>query len=392
MAREDRRLIYMDHAGTTPMHPEVFETMSPYFIERFGNPSSIHTVGREAKGAIEDARAQVAALIGARPEEIIFTSGGTEADNMAIQGCAAANEKKGKHLITSAIEHHAVLDTCEFLAKRGWDLTVLPVDSMGMVDLDDVRKAIRKDTLLITIMHGNNEIGTIEYVEEIGKIAREHGIYFHTDTVQTAGIIPIDVGKMNIDMLAISAHKMYGPKGIGALYVRSGVRVAPLVYGGGQERKRRSGTENIPGIVGFGKAVELAMKERAQREAHLITLRDRLIEGIFSTIDDVILNGHPTQRLPNNVNVCIKYIEGESMLLMLDMLGIAASSGSACTSGSLDPSHVLLAIGIPAEIAHGSLRFTLGRMNTADDVDFVIEELPKIVERLRTMSPVMPKK
>ncbi|MEW5944612.1 MAG: cysteine desulfurase NifS [bacterium] len=388
----ENRLIYMDHAGTTPMHPEVLSAMKPYFIERFGNPSSIHYVGREARGALEDARGRVAALIGARHDEIVFTAGGTEADNAAIRGVALACENRGKHVITSAVEHHAVLDVCEFLARRGWKITVLPVDGDGLVDPGDVEKAVTKETTLVTIMHANNEIGTVQPIEEIGRIARERGVFFHTDAVQTAGVLTLNVAEMNIDLLSISAHKIYGPKGVGALYVRSGVKFSPLLFGGGQERKRRSGTENVPGIVGFGKTAELAAKERQQRVNHLLPLRERLKNGIFERIDDVTLNGHPEKRLPNNVNVCIKYVEGESMLLMLDMLGVAASSGSACTSGSLDPSHVLLAIGVPAEVAHGSLRFTLGRMNTLEHVEFVLEELPKIVDRLRKMSPVAPRR
>ncbi|MFH1539974.1 MAG: cysteine desulfurase NifS [bacterium] len=385
------RYIYMDHAGTTPAHPDVVREMLPYFMERFGNPSSLHAPAREARRALDEARERVAALIGAKPEEIIFTSGGTEADNAAIRGIARACESKGKHIITSAIEHHAVFHTCEYLEKLGWKVTYLPVDRTGLVDPGDVRKAITPETTLITIMHANNEIGTLQPIEEIGAIARERGVKFHSDTVQSAGSLPIDVDKMNLDSLSISAHKLYGPKGAGALYVRRGVRHIPLLHGGGQERKRRAGTENIPAIVGFGKAAELARLERGQRAAHLTALRDKLLKGIMDGIDDAILNGHPEKRLPNNVNVCIRYIEGESMLLMLDMQGVAASSGSACTSGSLSPSHVLLAAGVAVEDAHGSLRFTLGRDNTEADVDYVLGILPPIVDRLRKMSPVMPK-
>lgn len=391
MTEEKKRYIYMDHAGTTPTHPEVVEAMLPYFSERFGNPSSLHAVAREARGALDDAREKVAALIGAKPEEVIFTSGGTEADNAAIRGIARAYEDTGRHIITTPIEHHAVLHTCEYLEKLGWKITYLPVDRTGLVDPDDVRKAITPETTLVTVMHANNEVGTVEPIEEIGAIARERGVKFHSDTVQTAGALPIDVDGMNLDSLSISSHKFYGPKGVGALYVRRGVKHVPLLHGGGQERKRRAGTENIPALVGFGKAAELARLERGDRAARLTALRERLLDGIRSRIDDVVLNGHPEKRLPNNVNVCIRYIEGESMLLMLDMQGVAASSGSACTSGSLSPSHVLLGIGVPVEDAHGSLRFTLGRANTGADVDYVLEILPPIVERLRGMSPVVPK-
>lgn len=381
----------MDHAGTTPVHPAVLDEMLPYFTEKFGNPSSMHETAREVKEPLVRARKRVADLIGARPEEIIFTSGGTEADNAAIIGIARAMESKGRHIITCAIEHHAVLHTVEFMAKNGWKTTVLPVDGTGLVDPGDVKKAITPETTLVTIMHGNNEVGTIEPVEEIGAIAREAGVAFHSDTVQTAGVVPIDVKKMNIDALSISAHKLYGPKGVGAMYLRKGVKFSAVQHGGGQELRRRAGTENTAGIIGFGKAAELALNEREERATHLLDLRERLKNGILNSIDDTTFNGHAVKRLPNNVNVCIRYIEGESMLLMLDMEGIAASSGSACTSGSLSPSHVLLALGIPVEVAHGSLRFTLGRKNTTEDVDHVLAVLPAIVKRLRAMSPILPK-
>ncbi|MGE5483918.1 MAG: cysteine desulfurase NifS [Ignavibacteriales bacterium] len=382
------RRIYLDHAATTPVRPEVVEVMKEHMLEVYGNPSSIHTFGREARKAVDGAREQVASLIGATPEEIVFTGGGTEADNLAIKGIAEAYAGKGSHIITSAIEHHAVLHTCEYLEKHGHKVTYLPVDSDGMVDPDDVRKAITPETVLITVMTGNNEVGTIQPVKEIGAIARERGVLFHTDAVQATGQIPVNVVEMNIDLLSGSGHKMYGPKGIGILYIRKGIKVAPVLHGGAHERKRRAGTENVPGIVGLGKAAELSMAELPERQERLARLRDRLIDGIMERIPDVKLNGHRTKRLPNNCNVSIKYVEGESMLLNLDMHGIAASSGSACTSGSLEPSHVLLAMGVPHEIAHGSLRMTFGRQNSDEDVDYVLEVLPSIVKKLREMSPL----
>ena len=383
------RRVYLDHSATTPVDREVANLMMTYYTEKYGNPSSVHSFGREAKQALEEARSQVAALIGAAPQEIIFTSGGTEADNLAILGTAEAMRNKGRHIITSAIEHHAVLETCEYLEKNGFDLTIIPVNEEGIVPLADIQKAIRPDTILISIMHANNEVGSIQPVVEIGKLAKEHGIIFHVDAVQSLGKIPVNVEEMNVDLLTVSSHKIYGPKGVGALYIRKGVRVVPLVHGGGQEKKRRSGTENTPGIIGFGKACELAGQRMADDTKQLEKLRDKLIQGILERIDYVKLNGPlGEKRLPNNVNVSIQFVEGESLLLSLDMLGIAASSGSACTSGSLDPSHVLLAMGLPHEIAHGSLRFTLGRENTEEDIDYVLEQLPKIVERLRMMSPL----
>ncbi|HHW08127.1 MAG TPA: cysteine desulfurase NifS [Clostridia bacterium] len=381
------RKVYLDHSATTPIRPEVVEAMTATLTEQFGNPSSIHSFGRAAKKLLEEAREQVALLIGARPEEIVFTSGGTEADNMAVIGTALANRKKGKHIITSAIEHHALLDSCQWLEKNGFEVTYLPVDRDGLVRVDDVLEAIRDDTILISVMHVNNEVGTIQPIEEIGKIARERGIIFHSDAVQSVGKIPVDVNELQVDLLTVSAHKIYGPKGVGCLYIRKGTRIQPIHFGGGQERKRRPGTENMPGIVGFGKACELARLDLPE-EQKLAVLRDKLIDGLLEKIPDCRLNGHRTKRVPTNVNISIRYVEGESMLLSLDLVGIAASSGSACTSGSLDPSHVLLAMGIPHEIAHGSLRMTLGRDNTEEDVDYVLEQLPKIVERLRDMSPL----
>lgn len=383
----DRR-IYMDHAATTYVKPEVLNEMLPYFTEKFGNPSSIYSYGREAKKAIETAREKVAKAIGAEPSEIYFTSGGTEADNWAIKGAAFAAKSKGDHIITSAIEHHAVLHTCQYLEKHGFEITYLPVDEYGMIDPDDVRRALTDKTVLISIMTANNEIGTIEPVDEIGKIAKDRGIYFHTDAVQATGSIDVDVNVMNVDMLSMSAHKLYGPKGIGALYIRKGIKTDQFMHGGAQERNRRASTENVPGIVGLGKAIEMAVAEMSQRRERLECLRDKLIKGIMDNIPYVRLNGHPTKRLPGNANLSFEFIEGESILLGLDMKGVAASSGSACTSGSLDPSHVLLAIGLSHETAHGSLRLTLGDENTEQDVDYVIEVLPGIVDRLRQMSPL----
>ena len=381
--------VYLDHSATTPVDPEVAALMMTYYTEKYGNPSSVHSFGREAKQALEQARSQVAELIGATPQEVTFTSGGTEADNLAILGTAEALRKKGKHIITSCIEHHAVLETCEYLGKNGFDLTVIPVNEEGILLVEDVKKAIRPDTILISVMHANNEVGSIQPIAEIGKLAKEHGITFHVDAVQSLGKIPINVVEMNVDLLTISSHKIYGPKGVGALYIRKGVRIVPLVHGGGQEKRRRSGTENTPGIIGFGKACVLAGQRMADDAKHQTQLRDKLMNGILERIEYVKVNGPlGEKRLPNNVNVSIRYVEGESLLLSLDMLGIAASSGSACTSGSLDPSHVLLAMGLIHEIAHGSLRFSLGRQNTEEEIDYLLEQLPKIVERLRMMSPL----
>jgi cysteine desulfurase len=383
------RRIYLDHSATTPVDPEVAALMMTYYTEKYGNPSSVHSFGREAKQALEEARRQVAALIGATPQEVTFTSGGTEADNLAIFGTAEAMRKKGKHIITSAIEHHAVLETCQFLEKNGFELTVIPVDSEGIVSVEDIRKAVRPDTILISVMHANNEVGAIQPIAEIGQLAKELGITFHVDAVQSLGKIPINVKEMNIDLLTVSSHKIYGPKGVGALYIRKGVRIVPRAHGGGQEKKRRSGTENTPGIIGFGKACELAGQRMADDAEQQKKLRDKLMNGILERIEYVKVNGPlGEKRLPNNVNVSIRFVEGESLLLSLDMLGIAASSGSACTSGSLDPSHVLLAMGLVHEIAHGSLRFSLGHQNTEEEIDYVLEQLPKIVDRLRMMSPL----
>jgi len=381
--------IYLDHAATTPTHPEVVKAMLPFFSDTFGNPSSIYSYGQEAKGAVEEARTRVAELIGARDEEIVFTSGGTEADNFALKGVVYANEHKGSHVITSSIEHHAVLETCKSLERSGFKITCLPVDKYGLVDPDDVKKAITSKTILISVMHANNEVGTIEPVEEIGRIAREAGICFHTDAVQTAGHIPVNVDKLRVDLLSISGHKFYGPKGVGALYVRKGIKLASFMHGGEQEKRHRAGTENVPAIVGLGKAVELAGQEMGKEAERLTHLRDKLIEGLGEKIDRIRLNGHPTRRLPNNVNVSIDFVEGESMLLNLDLEGICASTGSACSSSNLEPSHVLLALGVPAEQAHCSLRFTLGRENTEADIGRVLEVLPGIVAKLRAMSPLL---
>ena len=383
------RRIYLDHAATTPTHPEVVKAVVPYFTEAFGNPSSIYSYGQEAKGAVEEARTKVAELIGARSEEIVFTSGGTEADNSALKGVAYASGHKGNHIITTSTEHPAVLEVCKFLEKRGLKITYLPVDKYGLVDPDDVRKAINNKTILISVMHANNEVGTIEPVEEIGEIAKEAGICFHSDAVQTVGHIPVNVDKLKVDLLAISGHKFYGPKGVGALYVRKGAKLISLMHGGEQEKRRRAGTENVPAIVGLGKAVELAGQEMGKEVERLAGLRDKLIRGLGEKIDHIHLNGHPKRRLPNNVNVSVDFVEGESMLLNLDLEGICASTGSACSSASLEPSHVLLALGLSPEQAHGSLRFTLGRENSEADVERVLEVLPGIVAKLRAMSPLL---
>ncbi len=382
------RVIYLDHAATTPTDPEVLQAMLPYFTDCFGSASTLYSIGKDSKAAVEEAREKVARLIGARPEEVYFTSGGTESDNWAIIGAAYANQSKGNHIITSKIEHHAVLETCHFLEKHGFEVTYLPVDADGLIDPEDVKRATTDKTILISIMHANNEIGTIEPVEEIGQIARERKIIFHTDTVQTVGSIPVDVNSIGCDALSISAHKLYGPKGIGAMYLRKGTKIQRFMQGGGQESNRRAGTHNVPGIVGLGAAAEIAGTALSETAPRLVSLRDKLISGIFERIPDVKLNGHKSRRLPNNVNVSFEGIEGESIILLLDMHGICASSGSACTSGSLDPSHVLLALGMKHEQAHGSLRLTLGRENNDWDVKNVLEALPVIVERLRMMSPL----
>lgn len=380
--------IYLDNAATTRTAQEVVDAMLPYFTESYGNPSSIYELGQRSKEAITNAREEIARVIGAKTEEIYFTGGGSEADNWAIKAAYEAYKNKGNHIITTKIEHHAVLHTCQYLEKQGARVTYLDVDENGLVDLDQLQKAITPETILITIMFANNEIGTIEPVKEIGMIAREHGILFHTDAVQAFGQVPIDVDEMNIDMLSSSAHKINGPKGIGCLYIRKGVKIRSFVHGGAQERKRRAGTENVPGIVGYGVAARMAaetMEERTKKEREL---RDYFIRRVLEEVPYVRLNGDPVKRLPNNANFSFRFIEGESLLIMLDMKGIAGSSGSACTSGSLDPSHVLLAIGLPHEIAHGSLRLTLGADTTKEDLDYTLEQIKEIVAKLRNLSPL----
>jgi cysteine desulfurase len=383
------RRIYLDYAATTPTHPEVVKAMLPYLTNVFGNPSTIYSYGQEARGAVEEARTKVAELIGARGEEITFTSGGTEADNFALKGIAYASEHKGDHIITTSIEHHAVVESCKFLERRGFKVTYLPVDGYGLVAPQDIKKAITNKTILISVIHANNEVGTIEPIGEIGKIAKEAGICFHTDAVQTVGHIPVNVDALGVDLLSISAHKVYGPKGVGALYIKKGTRLVPLMHGGEQEKRHRAGTENVPAIVGLGKAVELAGQEMDKETEWLTCLRDKLIKGLLERIDHIRLNGHPLKRLPNNVNVSVDFVEGESMLLNLDLEGICASTGSACSSSSLEPSHTLLALGLSPEQAHGSLRFTLGRENTEGDIECVLEVLPRVVAKLRTMSPLL---
>jgi len=382
--------IYLDHGATTPVSSEVIDAMIDIYKQEAGNPSSVHQFGRSAKKHLEAARVTVANAIGADPKEIVFTGSGTEADNMAVIGTARlkAKQGKGKHIITSSIEHHAVLDTCKALAKEGFEVTYLPVDEFGVVSAAAVEEALRPDTILVTIMHANNEVGTIQPIAEIGQILKEHQAVFHTDAVQTVGKIPVDVNELQVDMLTISAHKIYGPKGVGALYMRKGIRIEPLMYGGGQERKIRPSTENLAGIVGFAVAIEKAVEELAVEKQRLETLRDKLISDILKTIPETKLNGHPTKRLPHNANVSFEYIEGESLILSLDMKGIAVSSGSACTSGSLDPSHVLMAMGLSHQTAHGSLRMTLGKATTEEDIDYVVTVLKDVAARLREMSPV----
>ena len=382
------KTIYFDNAATTPVRKEVLTEIMPYFSDIYANASSVYDIASQSRRAVEKAREQVAKAIGAQKDEIYFTAGGSESDNWAIKGTADALSKKGKHIITTQIEHHAVLHTCEFLEKHGWDITYLPVDEYGLISLDDLKNAIRPDTVLISVMFANNEIGTIEPIAEIGKIAREHGIYFHTDAVQAVGHVKIDVKEMNIDMLSMSGHKLGAPKGVGVLFVRKGITISNLIHGGGQEKGKRAGTENTAGIVGMGKAIELATAEIDETSKYLTMLRDRVIKGITENIDFCRLNGHREKRLPGNVNISFEFIEGESLLLLLNSKGICASSGSACTSGSLDPSHVLLAIGLEHEKAHGSLRITLSKENTVEEVDYLIKELIPIVKRLREMSPL----
>jgi cysteine desulfurase len=380
------RKVYFDHSATTPVDPRVVEAMLPFLNEKFGNPSSIHSYGREVKVALEEARESIAEFCNVRAADIYFTSGGTESDNMAIKGLAYELKNKGKHIITSKIEHHAVLHTCEFLEKEGFEVTYLAPDRYGMIHPDALEKAIRKDTILITIMHANNEVGTINSIEKIGEIANENGVIFHTDAVQSFGKVPIDLSKLPVDLMSMSGHKIYGPKGVGLLYIRKGVRLAQLLHGGGHERNRRPGTENIPGIIGVAKAVELR-KERMNQENQSITkLRDKFYEKVNQAIPRVFLNGHPKKRLAGHLNLSFQGIEGEALLLSLDLKGLAASSGSACTSGSIDPSHVLSAMGIKPELAQSSIRFTLGKDNTEEDVNYTLEILPEIVQRLRSMS------
>ena len=382
------RNVYMDYSATTYVKPEVLEEMMPYFTEKFGNPSSFYGISRETKRAIDKAREQVASTLKCLPEEIYFTGGGSEADNWAIKGIATAHRKKGNHIITTKIEHHAVLHSCEFLEKFGYEVTYLDVDKEGFINLEELRNAITDRTILVSIMFANNEIGTIQPIKEIGEICREKKVFFHTDAVQAVGNVPIDVKEMNIDLLSLAGHKVYGPKGIGALYIRKGVRIDNLIHGGAQERNRRAGTENIASIVGIGKAMEIAENNLKEHTEKLTKLRDRLIDGLLK-IPYTTLNGpRGEKRLPGNVNVRFQFIEGESILLSLDFKGVCASSGSACTSGSLDPSHVLLSIGVPHELAHGSLRLTLGEDSTEEDVDYVIEVLPPIIQRLRDKSPL----
>jgi len=383
------RLIYLDHAATTPVDPRVVEAMKPYWSDKFGNPSSVYQKGREASVVLGRAREQVSGVFGCLPAEIIFAGSGTESDNQAIIGTALANQSRGKHIITSAIEHHAVLHACEFLESQGFEVTYLPVTKAGIVKLEELEKSISQDTILVSIMYANNEIGTIQPVKEIAELVKKKNpkTYFHTDACQAAGYCDLAVDSLGVDLMTINGSKIYGPKGVGVLFVKKGVIINSFVHGGGQENGRRAGTENVPGIIGLATALELVQKEKEKESKRLIKLRDRLIEGLLK-MDKVFLNGDPARRLPNNVNVTILDIEGESMLLHLDKEGIAASSGSACTSGSLDPSHVILALGQPYEVAHGSLRFTLGRANTEEDIDFVLKVLPGIVRELRQMSPV----
>ncbi|MCI9020302.1 MAG: cysteine desulfurase NifS [Eubacterium sp.] len=382
------KLIYLDNAATTAVKPEVFEAMKPYFLENYSNPNSVYTFAQQGKKALDEAREAIAALIGAKANEIYFTGGGSESDNWAVKGIAEASASKGKHMITTKIEHHALLHTCEYLEKKGCEVTYLDVDEYGMVRLDELEQAIRPDTVLISIMFANNEIGTVEPVREIGAIAKKHGIPFHTDAVQAFGHLPLNVDEMNIDMLSASAHKFHGPKGVGFLYIRNGVKPATLIHGGAQERARRAGTSNVPGIVGMAEAARLAVRDMEENSRKISEIRNHLIERVLNEIPFSRLNGHREQRLANNVNFCFRFIEGESLLIMLDQKGICASSGSACTSGSLDPSHVLLAIGLPHEIAHGSLRLSLSEKNTMEEADYVADCLKTIVERLRSMSPL----
>lgn len=383
-----KKMIYLDNAATTKTAPEVVEAMLPYFTEYYGNASSVYGFAGNSKEAMNQARETISSALGAKENEIYFTAGGSEADNWALKATAEAYRSKGNHIITSKIEHHAILHTCEWLEKNGFEVTYVDVDENGVIKLDELKKAIRPETILISVMFANNEIGTLEPIKEIGAIAKEHGILFHTDAVQAFGQVPINVDELNIDMLSSSGHKLNGPKGIGFLYIRKGVKIRSLIHGGAQERKRRAGTENIPGIVGYGTAVERAVRTMEERTAKEMELRDYLIDRVLKEVPYTRLNGHRTDRLPNNANFSFQFIEGESLLIMLDMKGICGSSGSACTSGSLDPSHVLLAIGLPHEIAHGSLRLTLSEETTKEEIDYVVESIKEIVDRLRSMSPL----
>ena len=380
--------VYLDYAATTYVKPEVLEEMLPYFTQKFGNPSSFYSISRENRMAIDKARAQLAKALNCDVNEVYFTGGGSEADNWAIKGIASAHKNKGNHIITTKIEHHAVLHTCQYLEKHGFEVTYLDVDDKGLVNLEELKNAITDKTILVSIMFANNEIGTIEPIKQIGEICRERKIFFHTDAVQAVGNVAIDVKDMNIDLLSLAGHKIYGPKGVGVLYIRKGIKIDNLIHGGSQERNRRAGTENIPGVVGLGKAIELATDNLEEHRNKMIALRDRLIEGLLKVPYTRLNGAEGDKRLPGNVNVCFEFVEGESILLSLDFKGICASSGSACTSGSLDPSHVLLAIGLPHEIAHGSLRLTLGEGSKEEDVDYILEVIPPIIERLRNMSPL----
>ena len=378
--------VYMDYAGTTPVDPRVLKAMKPYFLKYYGNTMSFHSFGVKAKGALEESREKVARLMNAKPKKVVFTGSATESNNFALKGIAFANKERGRHIIVSAIEHHCVLDSAEWLKKQGFEINYIPVDSQGFIDLNELESMIRKDTILVSVMHANNEIGTIEPIEEIGKICRERGVYFHSDAAQSFGKIPIDVKKMNVDLLTINAHKVYGPKGVGALYVREGVKIEPLLHGGGHEFGLRSSTINVAGIVGFGKVAEIQKKEMNSDAKKQRKLRDKLIKKVLK-IEDSHLNGHPTKRLPNNAHFWFSYIEGESLMMQLNMKGIAVSTGSACSSESLEPSHVLLAIGLKPEEAHGSLRLTIGKYTKKEEVNYVLEVLPKVIEKLREISP-----
>jgi cysteine desulfurase len=382
------RKVYLDHSATTPVRPEVVEAMLPYLKDRFGNASSIHGFGREAKVALEESRERVAQILGGTPSEIYFTNGGTESDNLAIKGVAYANRNKGRHVITSQIEHHAVLESCGFLAKEGFEVTYLPVDSLGLVDPEDLRKALRDDTVLVSVMHANNEVGTIQPIEELSQTARKKGIYFHTDAVQSLGKVPIDVRKLEVDLISMSGHKIYGPKGVGAIYIRKGTRITPWAHGGHHERSRRAGTENVPGIVGFTRALELLSAEMEDHRRHTGSLAQALYRKLVDAIPDVVMHGHPQKRIPNILSLSFKGVEGESVILSLDLKGVAVASGSACTSGTLEPSHVLSAMKVAPDVAQGALRFSFGRDNTMEDVDYVAGLLPRIIQRLRSISPL----